>query len=122
MVHPEVARRLACDSSVSTVCVGPDGEPIGLGRTRRTVNARLWKLLVLRDCGCRFPGCGAPVSWTDAHHIRAWFDGGPTEMSNLVLLCRRHHRRVHEDGWSLEWGEGGEMVAHPPWEQPTRAA
>ena len=122
MVHPEVARRLACDSSVSTVCVGPDGEPIGLGRSRRTVNARLWKLLVLRDGGCRFPGCGAPVSWTDAHHIRAWFDGGPTEMANLVLLCRRHHRKVHDGGWSLEWGEGGEMVAHPPWQQTTRAA
>ena len=122
MVAAETARRLACDCSVTAVGVDSDGEPVGLGRTRRLVNARLWRLLVLRDRGCRFPGCGCPVSWTDAHHLQAWIEGGKTEVQNLVLLCRRHHRKVHEGGWSIEWDSGGRLLAHPPPLQRARAA
>ena len=54
-----------------------------------------------RPGGCRFPGCTARHH-VDAHHIRYWADGGETKLDNLVLLCRHHHRRVHEDGFGVE--------------------
>jgi hypothetical protein len=57
--------------------------------------------LTARDRGCVFPGCGRPPEWTDGHHIRHWIHGGPTTLENLALLCRRHHRLVHEGGWQL---------------------
>jgi hypothetical protein len=58
------------------------------------------RALELRDRGCRFPGCGS--RFTDAHHIRHWADGGATRPENLVLLCRTHHRLLHEGGFRLE--------------------
>ena len=72
---------------------------LDVGRRRRTVTPRLRRALDARDRGCRFPGCGC--RFTDAHHIEHWADGGETKLSNLVLLCRRHHRRVHEGGWRV---------------------
>ena len=65
--------------------------------------------LEARDEGCRFPGCGS--RFCDAHHVVPWAEGGQTSLENLVLLCRRHHRRVHEDGWTLELtGTGGDVT------------
>jgi predicted restriction endonuclease len=78
------------------------------------ISGALRKALVVRDRGCRFPGCDRPPDWTDAHHIQHWADGGETRMENLLLLCRRHHRMVHEEGWRLGWGEQRELVAVPP--------
>ena len=90
------------------------GEPLSVGRARRTVPPAMRRALALRDKGCRFPGCDRPVEWTDAHHVQHWADDGPTELANLVLLCRRCHRRVHEGRWRLECMEAGELVAAPP--------
>jgi predicted restriction endonuclease len=70
--------------------------------------------LVARDKGCRFEGCDRPPAWTDGHHIKHWANGGTDELGNLVLLCRRHHYRFHEEGWRLWWGDDGELVAVPP--------
>ncbi|MEZ5236870.1 MAG: HNH endonuclease signature motif containing protein [Acidimicrobiales bacterium] len=53
-----------------------------------------------RDGTCRFPGC-THRGWLDAHHQHHWTDGGPTNLDNLLLLCRRHHRTVHEGGWTV---------------------
>lgn len=64
--------------------------------------APLRRAVVVRDGRCRFPGCDRPPPWCDAHHVIHWADGGPTALSNLVLLCRRHHRLVHEGGFGLE--------------------
>ncbi|MDX1647786.1 MAG: DUF222 domain-containing protein [Longimicrobiales bacterium] len=72
---------------------------LDVGRRTRTVPTSLRRALEARDRGCRFPGCGG--RFTDAHHIVHWADGGETKLSNLVLLCRRHHRRVHEEGWEV---------------------
>ena len=126
-IHPETARRLACDavrSMVSVAAAAPvDGSastagttravPLSVGRATRTIPAPIRTALHLRDQGCRFPGCDRPPAWTDGHHIVHWADGGPTELDNLVSLCRRHHRTVHEQGWRIHI-TGGVAVVEPP--------
>jgi hypothetical protein len=103
----ETARRLACDARWYVVVDGPDGEPIGVGRTTRQVPAWLLRELKRRDVGCKFPGCGRR-RWVAAHHIVHWANGGPTDMDNLVLLCGTHHRLVHEGGAQLALDADGE--------------
>ncbi len=104
-VSAETSRRLACDAAVVTVGRGADGSVLDVGRRTRTVPPALRRALEVRDRGCRFPGCG--LRFTDAHHVRHWADGGETRLDNLVLLCRFHHRLVHEEGFSVEWREDG---------------
>jgi hypothetical protein len=110
----EAALRLSCDGVRTTVTLDEDGMPVGVGRATRTIPPSMRRALVVRDRGCRFPGCDRPPPWTDAHHIVHWGQGGRTELSNLVMLCRPHHRLVHEDGWSLELTGDGEVVTAPP--------
>jgi hypothetical protein len=93
----ETARRFGCDASVVAIVEGASGEPLDVGRKTRTISAPLRRLLRARDQGCRFPGC-ANDRYVDAHHIRHWAEGGETKPSNLVSLCRFHHRAVHEGG------------------------
>src|SRR5262245_41851194 len=93
----ETARRLACDASVVAIVEGASGEPLDVGRKTRTISTPLRRLLRTRDKGCRFPGC-ANDRHLDAHHIRHWANGGETKPSNLISLCRFHHRAVHEEG------------------------
>ena len=93
----ETARRLACDASVVAIVENASGEPLDVGRKTRTISTPLRRLLRARDQGCRFPGC-ANDRYVDAHHIQHWADGGETKPSNLVSLCRFHHREVHEGG------------------------
>jgi Domain of unknown function (DUF222) len=110
----EAALRLSCDGVRTTVTVDEEGMPVGVGRATRTIPLSLRRALVVRDRGCRFPGCDRPPPWTDAHHIAHWGRGGKTELPNLVLLCRPHHRLVHEEGWTLELTGAGEVVTAPP--------
>ena len=119
-IHPETARRIACDAVQTEVTVAPPGDgadswlsavttppvPLSVGRATRTIPVHLRTALALRDQGCRFPGCDRPIAWTDGHHIIHWADGGPTELENLVSLCRRHHRAVHEQGWRIHMADG----------------
>ena len=114
VVPGAVVRRIACDCSVEHGHVCADGIQVDLTDRTRVIAPKLRRQLELRDGGCRFPGCDRPPAWTDGHHLVHWADGGPTELANLVLLCRRHHRKAHEGGWSLGWGDGGELVALPP--------
>lgn len=102
-IHPNEMRRLLCDCTVSRVVTGPDGLPIDLGRARRTVPPTTRRVLVVRDEGCRFPGCNRAAGFCDAHHVVHWEDGGPTDRDNLLLLCPHHHRVVHQPGWNLEF-------------------
>ncbi len=101
------SRRLSCDAEAVRVTRGLDGSVLDVGRRRRTVNWRLRKALEVRDGGCRFPGCGS--RYTQAHHAIPWAEGGETVLKNLILLCRFHHRMVHEGGWRVEMqaGEAG---------------
>jgi hypothetical protein len=103
---PETARRLACDASVVELREREDGSLLSLGRKRRTVSPALRRALAARDRGCRFPGCDR-TRFVDAHHVEHWSRGGETNLENLVQLCRRHHRLVHERGYTLEVAAGG---------------
>ena len=96
------SRRLACDAEAVEVKRGPDGSVLDVGRRQRTVGWRLRKALDVRDGGCRFPGCGS--RYTQAHHAIPWSEGGETKLDNLILLCRFHHKAVHEGGWRVEMG------------------
>jgi hypothetical protein len=70
------------------------------------------RALVVRDGSCRFPGCGRSHTWCDAHHVTHWADGGPTALSNLILLCRRHHRSIHE-GFGVRMVRGQPVFVRP---------
>jgi uncharacterized protein DUF222/HNH endonuclease len=103
----ETARRLACDASLVELRELEAGR-LSLGRKRRTVSPALRRALAARDRGCRFPGCDR-TRFVDAHHVQHWSRGGETNLENLVLLCRRHHRLVHERGYTLEAAGDGSM-------------
>ncbi|HEY7280306.1 MAG TPA: DUF222 domain-containing protein [Actinomycetota bacterium] len=111
-VPAETVRRLACDAQVSRVITSGRSEPLDVGRTVRVVPPSLRRALSVRDQGCAFPTCDRPVSWCDAHHVRHWVDGGQTELSNLVLLCRRHHRMTHS-GFRVQMIEGRPWFRRP---------
>lgn len=83
-----------------------------MGRRTRTIPPALRRALEVRDRGCRFPRCGA--RFTDAHHVTHWADGGSTSLDNCLLLCRHHHRLVHEGGWSIEWWGKGQPAFRDP--------
>jgi hypothetical protein len=91
----ETARRLACDASTVTIVENERGEPLDVGRKTRTIPPALRRALASRDKGCRVPGC-THKRYVDGHHVRHWANGGETKLSNLVTLCRFHHRAVHE--------------------------
>ena len=104
----ETARRLSCDAGVVLLTENEDGEPLNVGRKTRTISAPLRRALNARDKGCRFPGC-ANSRYMDAHHIDHWANGGETKPSNLVSLCRFHHRAVHEGGIRIERLDDGAL-------------
>jgi hypothetical protein len=112
-VHPDDVRRLLCDCTVSRIVTGPAGEPLDVGRTRRTIPPALRRALAARDDGCRYPGCNKPPGWADAHHVVHWTNGGPTSIGNLVLLCDRHHHQIHEPGWTVKWDGSRFRVLRP---------
>ncbi|HUF64604.1 MAG TPA: DUF222 domain-containing protein [Gemmatimonadaceae bacterium] len=94
-IASETARRLSCDASVVRVVEDAKGEPLDVGRKTRTIPPGIRRALQVRDQGCRFPGC-CSRRYVDGHHVKHWADGGETRLSNLVTLCRFHHRLVHE--------------------------
>jgi hypothetical protein len=85
----------------------PDGRLLEVGARTRTIPLALRRALRHRDRSCRFPGCDIPI--TQGHHIHHWANGGPTTLSNLALLCRRHHRAVHEEGYRVARGDDGAL-------------
>ena len=98
---PDTARRIACDGSLLRITDDATGNPLNIGRKTRAVPPAMQRALRSRDHGCRFPGC-THDRFVDAHHIQHWANGGETALDNLVLLCRRHHRLVHEGGFGVE--------------------
>jgi hypothetical protein len=137
-IHPETARRIACDAVRTVVTVaapvvdGPTQNgmtpaaapawmavtapvvPLSVERATRIIPAHIRTALRLRDQGCRFPGCDRKPEWTDSHHVIHWSNGGHTALDNLVSLCRPHHRTVHEEGWRICIADGIAVVEPPP--------
>jgi 5-methylcytosine-specific restriction endonuclease McrA len=110
-ISAETSRRLSCDASKVVMVHDPDGNVLDVGRKTRTVPPAIRRALESRDKTCRFPGCGS--KFCDAHHIEHWANGGETKLSNLALLCTRHHHSVHEEGYRVEM-VGGEPRFHSP--------
>jgi 5-methylcytosine-specific restriction endonuclease McrA len=104
-VSAETSRRLACDASRVVMRHDEEGRVVEIGARTRTIPPALRRVLQHRDRGCRFPGCGVRVG--QGHHLHHWAQGGPTTLSNLALLCRRHHRAVHEEGFQVARGLDG---------------
>ena len=96
----------ACDAQVTRVITDAASRPLDVGRTVRITPPWIRKALLVRDKSCAFPDCGRPPSWCDPHHVVHWTNGGPTALSNLVLLCRRHHRLIHHKRFSVEIVDG----------------
>ncbi|MBO1754201.1 HNH endonuclease signature motif containing protein [Allobranchiibius sp. CTAmp26] len=90
-------RRLACDADLIPAVLGGDSEPLDVGRAKRLFTGGLRTAIIHRDKGCTFPGCDRPPDWCDAHHVRPWWAGGETTLTNAALLCARHHTIVHRD-------------------------
>lgn len=106
-ISAHTAEMVMCESSVSVALVDGHGVPLDVGREKRLFPPGIRKALVVRDGGCAFPGCGAPASWCDAHHVEHWEHGGETSLGNGVLLCRRHHTLIHHSGWEVFIGHDG---------------
>jgi 5-methylcytosine-specific restriction endonuclease McrA len=111
-VSAETSRRLACDASRVVMRHDRAGRVVEVGARTRTIPPALRRALQHRDRGCRFPGCGRPAG--EGHHVRHWAEGGPTTLSNLALLCRRHHRAVHEEGHQMDRQPDGALRFRRP--------
>jgi hypothetical protein len=111
-VSAETSRRLCCDAAVVRVAHALDGSVLDVGRRTRTIPPALRRALAARDRGCRFPGCES--RYCEAHHIRHWAAGGETSLSNTLLLCRHHHRVLHEGRWVLAFDPVGRPVFRSP--------
>jgi hypothetical protein len=111
-VSAETSRRISCDASLVPMRHDGHSAVLDVGRKTRTVPALIRRALQARDRSCRFPGCTSRRC--DAHHVEHWVDGGPTSLDNLVRLCRRHHRAVHEGGFHLiQQADGAAVFLHP---------
>jgi hypothetical protein len=87
---------LSCDCSISRLVMGPNSEPLDIGRKSRVIPAALRRAVIARDGHCQYPGCFRTARWCDVDHKIDWIHGGETKLSNLQLLCRHHHRLKHQ--------------------------
>jgi hypothetical protein len=119
-----VLERYCCDSAVHRVITNGRAGILDVGTATRVLTAAMWTALVIRDGHCRFAGCDRPATWCDGHHIQWVSKGGPTRLDNLVLLCRRHHKKLHKPGWHAKLlpdgtfevvnPDGLTRTSHPP--------
>src|SRR5438094_3929402 len=101
IIPAETVRRIACDAAISRI-IGKGELDAEITRASRSTPPATRRALAVRDRGCVAEHCTRPPQWTDTHHVKHWIDQGPTTMTNLILLCRPHHRKVHEEGWGLQ--------------------
>ena len=119
-VSAGTSRRIACDASTVVMRHDRDGRVLDVGRKTRTIPPAIRRALTARDRRCRFQGCGS--RHCDAHHVRHWADGGATRLENLLLVCRFHHRVVHEDGFTVELRDDGDATFFWPDGRPVGEA
>ena len=122
-VTDNLAGRLrAAKARLPRVLGGAPSQPLDVGRSSRVIQPGQRRALSVRDGGCVFPDCTRPLAWCEGHHLWHWLDGGPTDLPNLALLCRAHHRAVHEGGWRLQRGPDRHFTATPPHRRHRTAA
>jgi Domain of unknown function (DUF222)/HNH endonuclease len=122
-LSPADLRMLACDARAVPIVLGSAGQPLDVGRARRTIPDGLRRAVAARDRGCAKPGCGRPASWCEIHHLEAWENGGATAVHNCVMLCRYHHRLLHrESGWIIRIRNGIPEFIPPKWIDRTQTA
>jgi hypothetical protein len=117
--HGLAARLQAAMALLPPILGGAPSQPLDVGRSSRVITPAQRSALAVRDGGCVFPDCARPLSWCEGHHLVHWLDSGPTDLDNLVLLCRQHHRAIHDGGWQLTRGPDGHLTATPP-DRPRR--
>jgi hypothetical protein len=103
-----------CQSGTVTVTVDGSGNPLDVGRDQRLFTPRQRIALALRDGGCLWPGCDRPASYSEAHHIDPWNEGGRTDVDRGILVCRFHHMNLHHHGWRIRREGTRELTLHPP--------
>jgi hypothetical protein len=113
-ISSKTVGRLACDCAITRVLLDSESTVIDVGRSKRVVSGPARRALNARDGSCRWPGCDRTPFWSAAHHVVHWIHGGTTDLDNLILLCHRHHRMVHEGEWQLVRLDDGRMLAIPP--------
>lgn len=121
LLGPIAARALqrhACDAVLERVVLDRTGAVLRMESFGRLANRAQRRALAARDGGCAWPGCAAPASWTEAHHVVWWSRGGPTVLENLVLLCSRHHTEIHREHWVIVMRDGVPWFIPPPWVDP----
>ncbi|WP_414655741.1 HNH endonuclease signature motif containing protein [Flexivirga sp.] len=96
------ARRLACTADLIPVVLGGPSQPLDVGRRERLATKAIRAAVILRDGGCSFPGCDRPPGFCEVHHVKPWWAGGETSLTNSALLCCRHHQTVHRQGYTAE--------------------
>nr|WP_232667496.1 HNH endonuclease signature motif containing protein [Pseudonocardia sp. TRM90224] len=109
-------RLLACNAGVIPIVMNGDSQPLDIGRANRVIPDGMRRAVAARDRGCA--RCGRPASWCDIHHIVEWQNGGPTEINNLVMLCKMHHREIHATEWIVWIGDGRPEFIPPRWVDP----
>ncbi|WP_082772449.1 HNH endonuclease signature motif containing protein [Actinoplanes sp. TFC3] len=122
-VSAETVRRLACDAQVASFLLDGVGQILYAGRKRRKATGPLRRAVLVRDGGCAFPDCDSPPRWCSVHHILSWCDGGTSDLPNLVALCSRHHKLIHDEssGWQVRTGADRLPEFLPPaWMDPAR--
>ena len=105
---------LLCDATFHTTLLDSMGVPLDHGRDARFASDEQRDALDARDGCCTFTECDAHHAWLDAHHIRYWNNDGPSDLINFVLLCRRHHRVAHRNGWNLQLTNDGWTIWTTP--------
>jgi Domain of unknown function (DUF222)/HNH endonuclease len=126
--HGLAARLRTAMALLPPILGGAPSQPLDVGRASRVITPAQRSALAVRDGGCVVPDCDRPLAWCEGHHLVHWLEGGPTDLENLALLCRAHHRAVHEGGWQLTRGPDGRFTAtpghrpHPPHRRHPTAA
>ena len=115
-----VLQALACDAHVEKVVIDRTGAVVRMESVGRLATRTQRRALAARDGGCSWAGCAQPPAACDAHHVRWWSRGGPTELGNLALLCPRHHREAHREQWTITMRDGVPWFTPPEWLDPAR--
>lgn len=110
----DTLRRIMCDAGITPIIANTLGEPLAVGREKRTATPAQWKALLARDIGCIGEGCTRPASWCEAHHFPPWEDGGQTDVDKMALVCSYEHHKLHHDGWEIRLADDGHPEMIPP--------